>query len=910
MNAPKGQSPPTLSRDNPVPLESILCTDQLTRRPRRPADHETENRALVALAQALADSPPTILQKLAEIILEVLRAQSAGLSLLTKEDGGKRFHWPAIAGIWKQHVGGGTPREFGPCGDVLDRDAPLLFRHVERRYAYFQPVTPPVEECLLVPFYVEGKAVGTIWGIMHDTSRVFDAEDLRQLESLGRFASAAYQAVESFNALEQRAEAVRQSEANLRDFLENASIGLHWVGPDGIIIWANQTELNMLGYEREEYIGHDIAKFHVDAPVIEDILKRLTDGEMLCDYEARLRCKDGSIRTVHINSNAFFEEGKFVHTRCFTHDITERKQSEEALRRSEERFRTLFELGPVAVYSCDTAGVIQEFNHRAAELWGRAPELGDTDERFCGSFRLHRPDGTFMPHEQCPMAEVLCGKIPATHDAEVIIERPDGSRITVIVNIRPLKDEQGEVTGAINCFYDITERVQAAEALRMSEARKDAILSSALDAIITMDHEGRVVEFNPAAERIFGQAREAVLGKPLAEVIIPERMRESHNQGLQHYLTTGGGPILNQQIELTALRADGTEFPAELAIIVIPGIEPPIFTAFLRDVTGRKQLEDSLHARAAELARADRSKDEFLAMLAHELRNPLAPLRNASEILQVAGVSEEERVQAQGIISRQIENMGRMIDDLLDVSRIAEGKIALRKKPVALDAVLTAAASLVRAACAARKQELMVSLPAEPVFLNADATRLEQIFGNLLNNASRYSGDGSHITLSAERAHGEVVVKVTDDGEGIAREILPHIFGLFVQASRTLDRQHGGLGIGLTLVQRLVKLHDGTIEARSEGLGHGAEFIVRLPISAEAPSSAPIPSPACHPRDFPPHPHRGRQHRLRTQSRRSAKPPGSRDTHGLHRSRGPRSRRGVPAGSCPARHRPSRHGRL
>jgi signal transduction histidine kinase/ActR/RegA family two-component response regulator len=209
------ESPTGLPNDSLVPLEAILCTEELNRRPARPPDYETENRALAALVQALADSPGTILQTLADKILEVFKADSAGISLLTKEDGGKRFYWPAIAGVWKPHIGGGTPRDFGPCGDVLDRNAALLFRHFERRYTYFLPVTPPVEECLLVPFYVEGKAVGTIWAITHDDRRKFDAEDLRQLESLGRFASAAYQAVEVLDALEQQGEALGQSHTEL-----------------------------------------------------------------------------------------------------------------------------------------------------------------------------------------------------------------------------------------------------------------------------------------------------------------------------------------------------------------------------------------------------------------------------------------------------------------------------------------------------------------------------------------------------------------------------------------------------------------------------------------------------------------------------------------------------------------------
>src|SRR3989454_977868 len=182
-----------------VPLESILCTEELHRRPWRPPDYGKENRALVALAIALADSPRTILQTLAEKALEVVQADSAGLSLLTKDE--KRFYWPAIAGAWQPHLGGGTPRDFGPCGDVLDRNVPMLFTHWERRYPYLRPATPLAEEGLLVPFYVNGKAVGTIWAIAHNDRRKFDAEDLRLLESLGRFASAAYQALASIDDL-------------------------------------------------------------------------------------------------------------------------------------------------------------------------------------------------------------------------------------------------------------------------------------------------------------------------------------------------------------------------------------------------------------------------------------------------------------------------------------------------------------------------------------------------------------------------------------------------------------------------------------------------------------------------------------------------------------------------------------
>jgi signal transduction histidine kinase len=197
---PVDSSAPTAS------LESILCTEELQRRPPRLPDYERENQALVKLVSALADSPTTIFRTLAETIQEITQCDSAGLSLLTRDGktphvNGKRFYWPAISGMWNPHVGGGSPRDFGPCGDVLDQNRTLLFTHFERRYPYLTPVNPAAEECLLVPFYVEGKAVGTIWGIMHSGRRKFDAEDDRVMASLGKFASSAYQALAHLEAL-------------------------------------------------------------------------------------------------------------------------------------------------------------------------------------------------------------------------------------------------------------------------------------------------------------------------------------------------------------------------------------------------------------------------------------------------------------------------------------------------------------------------------------------------------------------------------------------------------------------------------------------------------------------------------------------------------------------------------------
>jgi PAS domain-containing protein len=250
----------------PVSRESILCTDELNLRPSRTPDYRTENRALVALAHALADSPQTILQTMADTILEVFQCDSAGFSLLTTNDGGKRFYWPAMAGQWKPHIGGGTPRDFSPCGDVLDSNRPLMFRHFEEFYTYL----PPIEECLLVPFYVEGKAVGTIWAISQGHRRKFDAEDMRQLVSLGRFASAAYQAVTSLKA-----------KAQLAAIVESSDDAIMSTDLNGIILSWNAGAKRLFGYTAEEAVGQSV-RMGIPLDRLDDepsIMERIRRGE-------------------------------------------------------------------------------------------------------------------------------------------------------------------------------------------------------------------------------------------------------------------------------------------------------------------------------------------------------------------------------------------------------------------------------------------------------------------------------------------------------------------------------------------------------------------------------------------------------------------------------------------------------
>src|SRR3984885_10189230 len=352
-----------------APLESILCTEELHRRPSRPPDYEKENCALVKLVRGLADSPSTMLQMLAETILEITQSDSAGLSLLTRDGKtpdicGKRFYWPAIAGMWNPHVGGGTPRNFGPCGDVLDQDRTLLFRHFERRYPYLLPVIPAAEECLLVPFYVAGEAVGTIWAIMHGDRRKFDAEDDRVMASLGKFASSSYQALIQIENLKfqvaerEKAEAevgelARGLEAKIRRLVEADVVGIVMWNLEGAITGANQSFLRMVQHDREdlssgclswtdltpaEWRGHD-----------EQAVADLRATGIFQPFEKECFRKDGVLVPVLLGGALL--EGDGNEGIAFVLDLSEQKRAERALRRSEAFLAEGQHLGQIGSFS-------------------------------------------------------------------------------------------------------------------------------------------------------------------------------------------------------------------------------------------------------------------------------------------------------------------------------------------------------------------------------------------------------------------------------------------------------------------------------------------------------------------------------------------------------------------------------
>jgi PAS domain S-box-containing protein len=335
-------------------LESILCTEELRRRPSRPPDFEKENRALVALMSALADSPSTIFQTLAETILDITQCDSAGLSLLTRDGKkpdvcGKRFYWPAIAGMWNPHVGGGTPRNFGPCGDVLDQNRTLLFRHFERRYPYLMPVSPAAAECLLVPFYVAGEAVGTIWAIMHSDRRKFDAEDDRVMASLGKFASSAYQAMAHIEDLKfqvserEKAEAevrelARGLEAKIRRLVEANVVGIVMWNLEGAITGANEAFLRMVQYDIEDIASGRVRWTELTPAEWRDreewAITELKTTGVFQTFEKEFFRKDGSRVPVLLGGALF--EGDGNDGVAFVLDLTEQKRAQEKLQEAQQ----------------------------------------------------------------------------------------------------------------------------------------------------------------------------------------------------------------------------------------------------------------------------------------------------------------------------------------------------------------------------------------------------------------------------------------------------------------------------------------------------------------------------------------------------------------------------------------------
>lgn len=657
----------------------------------------------------------------------------------------------------------------------------------------------------------------------------------------------------------QSEKALRRSEEELAEFFENATIGIHWAGPDGAILRVNRAELEMLGYAREEYLGRHIAEFHADRDVIDEMLRRLHAGEEVRDYEARMRCKDGSLRDVLIDSNVLWEDGRFIHTRCFTRDVTERKQADVV----QARLAAIIESSDDAIISKTLEGRILSWNAGAERLFGY------TAEEAVGQFItiLIPPDRI---HEERMILDRLSRGERIEH-YETVRRSKQGRLIDISVTISPIRDRAGRIIGASKIARDISARTHAEQTTKFLSVAS-AALAELTDYESTLQNVANLavpafadwssvdlLEADGSVRRLavtHADPEKVRLARELHRRYLPRLSDPIGVGGVLHSGEARWVPAIPDEM-LVQTAKDEEHLRSIRGLGLRSYICVPLKSrgrllgalSFATAESGRSFDIDDLHAtedlahRAviaienarllAALRETDRRKDEFLAMLAHELRNPLSPIRNALEILRAEGPPVPELAWARDIIDRQVTLMTRLVDDLLDVSRITRGRIELRKQQIELATVVNNAVEDSRPVIDERGHQLTLEIPLAPVFLNVDPTRISQVLSNLLNNAAKYMDPGGRIWLTVARDGNQVTVRVKDAGIGIPADMLPKIFDMFTQVDSSLERTQGGLGIGLTLVQRLVEMHGGTVEARSDGPRQGSEFILRLPVVEE-----------------------------------------------------------------------------
>ena len=402
----------------------------------------------------------------------------------------------------------------------------------------------------------------------------------------------------------------------------------------------------------------------------------------------------------------------------------------------------------------------------------------------------------------------------------------------------PLRAEDGEIVGVHGVVMDITERKQVEQALHRSEHlfRSFADSIPQLAWIADAGSEGTIGWFNQGVLDYAGTTQEQMKGVGWKAIHHPDHI-ERVSQKFAHHVKNG----LDWEDTFPLRRKDGEYrwFLSRMKCIRDDKGRVVQIFGTNTDITSEQQLEDKLRLVADDLFNANRRKDEFLATLAHELRNPLAPIRNGLQLMKLSGGQNVAVEQARAMMERQLTHMVRLVDDLMDASRISQGKLELRKQPISLTTVLTTAIESSGALIEQKRHQLIVKLPAQALLVDADLTRLAQVFQNLLNNAAKYSEEGGKIHLTVEGQGNDAVVTIRDAGVGIAADQLPLIFEMFTQVDRSLDMSQGGLGIGLSLVKRLVDMHGGRVEARSGGLGHGSEFVVTLPLVDQAAQHGP-----------------------------------------------------------------------
>jgi PAS domain S-box-containing protein len=609
---------------------------------------------------------------------------------------------------------------------------------------------------------------------------------------------------------------------SFRVFVESVrDYALLMLDPLGRIISWNSGAGAIKGYKADEIIGRHFSVFYPPEAVERGLPAhelQVADQEGRFEDEGWRVRKDGSRFWANVVITALRgQDGKLMGFAKVTRDLSERRRHEEALRFNEMRFRTLVEsVLDYAIFMLDPDGDVATWNAGAQQIHGF-----DAQEMIGSHFsRLLVPDGTERTRA---MRELEIAERDGRFQEEGWRMRKDGSRFWANAVITSIRDQRGTLLGFSKVTRDLTERRRHEVALRESEERFRLLVESVVDyAIVTLDEDGMITSWNSGAERINRYTGPEIIGRHFSRLFPPEDIR-ANKPWRQLAMARERGRVND---ESWRIRSDGTQYWANNVIAALPETETRRRAYYM--VT--QDLSQRRHAEA--LADTAQRMHEFIAMLAHELRNPLAPIRNAVALMARRNVEDPLVEAMRQTIDRQSQNLTRIVDELLDVNRVARGQFTIEKQAIDLRDVLARAVETSRPLIDSRAHRLHVSIADQPIECFGDPMRLAQVVVNILNNAAKYTPDGGDIWLSAQRQGARVELRVRDNGRGIERDQIDRVFDLFMQVDPNAGSALGGLGVGLALVRRIVELHGGTAQATSEGLGKGSEFIVRLPLAA------------------------------------------------------------------------------
>ena len=606
-----------------------------------------------------------------------------------------------------------------------------------------------------------------------------------------------------------------------------------------IIRWAGQAE-RLFGWSAVELVGRsifDLPWVHEDdRESVSEMIQGMRSGRLRHARDTiHHRGKDGGELHCTWYSSAIADtRGRTTSIQALVLDVTGRARSEEAIRQARSaaerravELEAVLQAVPAAVWIAHDAACLSATGNRTAEEWLRLPSGAEASLTAPAGerpthFKIFR-DGRELRGEELPVQRAARGAV--VKDAELEIRLSDGSVRCILGNATPLLDARGQPHGAVAAFVDITERRQAEEALRESRERLALALEAAGAGRWEFDLESRMAACDTDCYGLWGVRPGLDRLEDWLEVLHPEDREWVHGAWLD---AAASGVELRLEFRVRHPQR-GIRWLMVLGRTVRDdGGYPVRMIGLSLDISERKQAEEALRE-------ADRRKDEFLAILAHELRNPLAPIRNALEVIKLTESPDPVFQKARDMIERQVAHLVRLIEDLMDVGRITRGRLQLRREPLALAHVLDQVAESIRPQLELTGRTFALTLPPEPVYVNADRVRLTQVLLNLLDNACKYTGEGGAVHLTAERHADEVEIRVSDTGIGIPQEELGGVFQMFARVGAPAPHAQGGLGVGLALARGLVEMHGGRIEARSEGLGRGATLVVRLPLLSEPP---------------------------------------------------------------------------